>query len=528
MAVALALSAAVVGCDAIRPTSPLPTQPFLVPATAAPPSTPAPTKPGPSPSPVVETIAVAIVPVVAWRAAWTATSATEVAEILWASNARYRSVEVTATDRDAILERLVGPSPRPFDAARLIVVPNPAALVADLAAHPDRLGFLRADDVEPAVRAIGWEGIELFGVKRTRTLSDWALSIEDPSNAGGAGDLYDPAIAWTLVAGGDVNLDGNVAYWVKNKGKGVDYPWAGGTARITSRYCCSTYGFEMARVKRTGHGGAIRELLSGADIAIANFENPAPDDFTYHDGGYTFSADPALIEGLRNAGIDWVSLANNHIGNAGPSGIVETLANLDKWGIAHGGAGADLAAARAPSILTAGLNRIAILAYDTIRPGYAATADSPGSNQMSVDRVRKDVAAARDAGADVVIVFPHWGTEYTVEPTKRQRTLAHAAIDAGADMVLGNHTHWVGGMEVYKGRPIVFSLADFVFSIRRSERTMEGILVESTFQGARLKQLRTHPFFIFDGVQPNLLEPDGGAEAVMDQLFEGSGSLLPW
>jgi poly-gamma-glutamate capsule biosynthesis protein CapA/YwtB (metallophosphatase superfamily) len=527
---ALTLAAALTGCDTILPASPEPSRAAFHEPTAAPTQTPVPTAAAASslPSAPPALIDYAVVPVVGWRLAWTTTSPAEVVEVLRGDSDRYAAIELTSADRDALVPVLAVPDVVAGGAARVIVARDAASLVSDLAAHPDRLGFLRADDVVPAVRAIGWNDLELFGTERVTAIADWPLWIEAPPPDRGH-VAYDPASAWTIVAGGDVNLDGNVAYTIKNKGKGVDYPWDGGTARITSRYCCSTYGFEMARVKRTGHGGAIRELLSGADLAIVNFENPAPDDFTYHAGGFSFSADPALIEGLKNAGIDWVSLANNHIGNAGRSGVVETLANLDEWGIAHGGAGADLAEARAPSILKAtSTSRVAILAYDTIKPVDAATADRPGSNQMTADRVRKDVARARDAGADVVIVFPHWGIEYTVEPSKRQRALAHAAIDAGADLVLGNHTHWVGGIEVYKGKPIVYSMANFVFSIRRSEKTMEGILVESTFSGARLVQLRVHPFFIIDGVQPNLLEPDGGADAVMDQLFEGSGALLPW
>lgn len=527
---AFALVIAVAGCDVIPPKSPSPTRPTFIEPTAAPTPTAAPSPAStalPSQPTAVDN---AVVPAVNWRLAWTSTSAQEVVEVLRGASDRYAAVEVTLEDREAMLTALgMPPDIAATGGRRLLVARDAAALAADIAAHPDRLGFLRADDIDPSVRAIGWGDVELFGTSRVRQITDWPLWIQAPPPDPGH-VAYDPASAFTLVAGGDVNLDGNVAYTIKNRGRGLDYPWDGGTARITSRYCCSSYGFEMARVKRTGHGGAIRELLSGADLAIVNFENPAPDDFTYHYGGFNFSADPALIEGLKNAGIDWVSLANNHIGNAGPSGIVETLANLDEWGIAHGGAGANLADARAPSILeiAGSTTSVAILAYDTIRLDYAATAGKPGSNQMTADRVRKDVAAARDAGADLVIAFPHWGTEYTAEPTKRQRELGRAAIDAGADLVLGNHTHWVGGIEVYHGKPIVYSLANFVFSIRRSEKTMEGILVESTFQGGRLFQLRVHPFFIIDGVQPNLLEPDGGAEAVMDQLFEGSGSLLPW
>jgi poly-gamma-glutamate capsule biosynthesis protein CapA/YwtB (metallophosphatase superfamily) len=271
----------------------------------------------------------------------------------------------------------------------------------------------------------------------------------------------------------------------------------------------------------------VRDLLSLADLSIANFENPAPENFQYHPAGFNFSADPALIEGLANAGIDWVSLANNHIGNYGDQGILDTLENLDRWGIAHGGAEADLEAAREPSLLDAGGISVAILAYDTIKPAYAATASSPGSNQMSAARVTADVAAARAAGAQLVIVFPHWGTEYTATTTSLQRRLAHAAIDAGADIVIGSHTHWAGAMEVYRGKPVFYSLGDFVFNITRSEQTEEGIVLELTYSGPRLVQVRIQPYLILDGSQPNLLDPAGSGKVVLRQVF-GASAALPW
>ena len=85
--------------------------------------------------------------------------------------------------------------------------------------------------------------------------------------------------------------------------------------------------------RRTGNAGAVRDLLSSADLTVANFENPAPDAFRYHTQGTVFSADPKLIAGLKNAGIDYVSLGNNHIRDAGAEGLLQTLTNLDKYGI---------------------------------------------------------------------------------------------------------------------------------------------------------------------------------------------------
>jgi poly-gamma-glutamate synthesis protein (capsule biosynthesis protein) len=241
-----------------------------------------------------------------------------------------------------------------------------------------------------------------------------------------------------------------------------------------------------------------------------------------------FSADPTMIDGLVNAGIDYVSLANNHIRDAGARGIIETIENLDARGLAHGGAGRNLAEARRPVLLDAGGTSVAILGYDTIAKGYAAGPDRAGSAQLTAAIVKEDVAAARAAGAEVVIVFPHWGTEYDATPFGSQQTLARAVLAAGADMVIGNHAHWAGAMEIHDGRPIWYALGNFVFDQTWSEPTMEGITLELTFSGAELLQARMRPHIILDKAQPNFLDPAGDGAVVMGQVFAASKGLLDW
>ena len=194
------------------------------------------------------------------------------------------------------------------------------------------------------------------------------------------------------------------------------------------------------------------------------------------------------------------------------------------------GAGKDLKAARKPAVLDAGGIKVAILAYDTIARSYTASADRAGSARLTAKAVKADVAAARKAGADLVIVFPHWGSEYDPTPFGGQRALAEAAIDAGADMVIGNHAHWAGAMEVYKGKPIWYALGNFVFDQTWSEPTMEGITLELTFQGPTLVQARMRPHLILDKAQPNLMDPAGTGKVVMGQVFGASDALdlLPW
>jgi poly-gamma-glutamate synthesis protein (capsule biosynthesis protein) len=479
----------------------------------------------PSPIPTPALADVPIVPVTQFRATFNSTNRDEVRAVLAGTSRRYEAVALVESEADAILTAL-GVA-RPTDPDRLVLAPTAVKLSRDLAKHRKRLAFLRADDVTPAVRAIAWGGRALFGTDRMRALSDWRLTARLP--AAPAGEAFDPATTWTLFAGGDILLDRGVYQTVRIRGKGADFPFDGGTAEITSR-CkdCSPLGWDLPRTRRTGNEGAMRRLVSRADIAVANFENPAPNAWTFHTSNTRFTADPRLIDGLVKAGIDYVSIANNHIGDAGDLGILQTIANLKKRGLKFSGAGKDLAAARKPAILKAGGTTVAILGYDAIAKGYFAGPDETGSSQLSLKRATVDIKKARKAGADLVIVFPHWGVEYRNKPFAAQQRLARDIIDAGADMIIGNHAHWVGAVEVYKGKPIWYALGNFVFDQTWSEPTMEGITLELTFQGASLRQIRMRPHIILDKAQPNFLDPAGDGKAVLGPLYDASKGLLPY
>lgn len=469
-------------------------------------------------------VPVVIVPVTNFRATAVSTNIDEVQAILAGNSKRYQALELVKSEADVILASL-GVA-RPTVTGRLVLARDAATLATDLTASGKRLGFLRADAVGPSVRALAWGDHALFGVDRVKSRSGWPLIAGLPP--GTPADAFDPAATWTMFASGDILLDRGVYKTLVVEGKGRDFPFEGGTAEITSRYCCSAFGWELPRARRTGHAGALRDLIESADLAIANFENPAPDRFRWHTRGTVFSADPSLIQGIAGAGIDYVSLANNHIRDAGGQGLLQTIANIRKDGIAVSGAGKNLAAAREPAMLEAAGTTVAILAYDAIAASYHATANKIGSAPLTASIVRADVRAARAAGADVVIVFPHWGTEYRSKPFAAQQELARMIIDSGADMVIGNHAHWAGAMEVYEGKPIWYALGNFIFDQTWSEPTMEGITLELTFSGADLVQVRLRPHIILDRAQPNFLDVAGDGKVVMGQVFSASKGLLPW
>ena len=320
-------------------------------------------------------------------------------------------------------------------------------------------------------------------------------------------------------------LDRSIYRRTVRQGKGADEPWDGGTAEITGRRCCSAAGYRMPVVRRTGHTGALRALFRDADLAVVNLEGPAVDAFKWHPHGLVFTFDPALLTGLAGAGIDAVTIANNHIGNAGPDGVVETIRHLDALGIAHVGAGRDRAAAHAPAWFDVAGQRIALFGYDAVRPAYNATAKRAGSARLVAARYRADIATARGAGADVVVVLPHWGVEYRAAPTSAQRAHARALSAAGASLILGSHSHWAGAMEQIDGHPVLYSLGNLIFDLTRSEETVEGVIVEVTFIGARPAQIRLHPTVMVDLVQPNLLPSAGDGAVVINRIRRASEAL---
>ncbi|HET9085186.1 MAG TPA: CapA family protein [Candidatus Limnocylindrales bacterium] len=505
--------------SAAAAVSPTPTQGGSPSAAATP--TPGPSSPAPPPS----LVATAIVPVAQFRSPVTATNRAELASVLAGTSSRYEALTLVDDEADAILAALG--VERPSDPARLVLAKDAASLSRDLAKHRKRLGFMRAEDVSPAVRALAWGDRSLFGVDRVKKAADWRLNAELPRRGDEPG--FDPAATWTLFAGGDILLDRGVYETLRVKGRGPNFPFAGGTAEITSR-CkdCSPLGWDLPRTRRTGNAGAVRKVISGADIAIANFENPAPNSFSWHRSKTVFTADPTLIDGLVNAGLDYVGIANNHIGDAGNKGILQTITNLKKRGLKYSGAGKDLAAAQKPAILGANGTKVAILAYDAIAPGYHAAKGEPGSSKLTIKAVQAGVKAARKAGAKVVIVFPHWGTEYKYSPFQNQQRLARQIIDAGADMIIGNHAHYAAAVEIYKGKPIWYALGNFVFDQTWSEPTMEGITLELTFQGAELRQIRMRPHIILDKAQPNFMDPAKDGRFVLGPIYDASKGLLPY
>jgi capsule synthesis protein PGA_cap len=215
----------------------------------------------------------------------------------------------------------------------------------------------------------------------------------------------------------------------------------------------------------------VAPILASADLLVANLECVISDRGEPQSKAYTFRAPPAAADSLALAGVDVVSLANNHSLDYGPEGLRDTGQLLADRQIAAVGAGENEAAARAPAVVERNGLRVAFLAYVDVpvetgtgfdTRTWIATTSSPGIAWADTDHISADVTAAR-AHADVVVVLLHSGLESRTEVTALQRAEAHAAIDAGAALVVGSHPHVLQGVEQYHGGLIAYSLGNFVF-----------------------------------------------------------------
>jgi len=243
----------------------------------------------------------------------------------------------------------------------------------------------------------------------------------------------------------------------------------------------------------------IAPLMAASDITFVNLESPFSDQGRYLDTGLIFHAAPEMIAGLQLAGVSIASTANNHARDCGPHGVEFTVAWLRSHGIEP------LGSSESESRTHQGV----VLARNGVRFGFLGyTYDQQNGNWHDVDTriamtdltaLCRDVTALRKR-ADVVIVSMHNGIEYMPKPNKAQIAFAHAAIDAGATLVIGHHPHVVQPEEKYKGGLIFYSLGNLVFDQYQREATQHGEIVQVSFLGRGI--LATH-------VMPVRITPTG-------------------
>ena len=256
----------------------------------------------------------------------------------------------------------------------------------------------------------------------------------------------------------------------------------------------------------------VAPFLNSADITFANLECSISDRGQALIGkGVWLRAQPKAIEGLLYAGFNIINIANNHILDYNEIAMFDTIDILDEHGIKHMGAGKNLEVARKPAILGVEGVTVGFVGYtDLYQYGYGvpgqralkfveAKENEAGVAPLKLDMIKEDVKSLRDK-VDIVIVSLHWGIEDSQQVPQTQREFAYEVIDAGADMILGHHPHRLQGIEFYDGKPIVYSMGNFLFDQNDKENN-ESMIVDIDFTDGKVSRFEIIPCLIANKTQ---------------------------
>jgi len=265
----------------------------------------------------------------------------------------------------------------------------------------------------------------------------------------------------------------------------------------------------ISTYRAEGYGYAwsgLDGLFENDDLSIVNLEcavsekgSPVPKDFN-------FRGDPRALPAMRKAGVDVASLANNHAYDFGPEALVDTVGNLRDAGITPVGAGKDDVEAEAPAVFNVEGWRIAVVAWDAVVDPWPTAVAAPGHPGVAFGHdfnavVRTVRSVSRRA--DLTIVQAHWGVELDTAPESFQIPQAHELIQAGADMIFGGHSHRVQPLDIYKGRPIFWSLGNFVWPNFSSAGATTGVAEVTVLPNGNIKA-RLLPAYITSPGHPVL------------------------
>jgi len=268
-------------------------------------------------------------------------------------------------------------------------------------------------------------------------------------------------------------------------------------------------------IKKNGNGDfrfpflRIADDLQKADILFGNLEGPVSNQGRNVGSIYSFRADPKVIEGLKYAGFDVLSLANNHMFDYGREALEDTFKRLEEADIDYIGAGLNEQEAYFPLIKEVNGTKIAFLAYTDLGPeSWKATEEYSGMawiNEEDMEIIKNDIEKAKQE-SDILVVSLHSGNEYSIIPSFFQSYFFKACIDAGADIGIGHHPHVVQDIEEYGNGWIAYSLGNFVFDQGFSEETMESCLLRITIKDKKIKEVSSQKIKISDLFQPYISE----------------------
>ena len=393
-----------------------------------------------------------------------------------------------------------------------VSIPSPVMAIDSLDLDGDGTLEILTGLADGEIRALDGQGLQRSSIHVG--LPVWHLVVEGPQSAFVLADVIVRRIVAGPGAAGKAwfPLPATVTVPPRNLPRGSEVPDGAMTLLFMGDV---TLGRSVERqLERYGPSYPwqhLRPLLDDAGLVAVNLEGVLSAQGQPMDKSYLIRAHPRWAQSLRDGGIDLVTVANNHLLDYGQPGLKETLDTLDNYGIAFvGGARAGQAdQVHEPVVIASNGVRVAILGYAAAR--WNGSEDVPVTDQVAWAEpvaVKRDVQAARQK-ADVVVVLLHAGTEYDVQPSADQVAVAHAAVDAGATLVVGHHPHVTQTVEQYDQGLIVYSLGDAVFDIPRPA-AMQGDLLRVHLTAEGLAQAELWPFWIDQAIQPRLLADEQG------------------
>lgn len=284
----------------------------------------------------------------------------------------------------------------------------------------------------------------------------------------------------------------------------------------------------------------VSNVTSKVDLLIINFENAATSSYGAVKGDVPLNCDPSYVPLAKGNNNTVAALANNHVCDYGIGGMNDTIKHVSDAGMIPIGAGANEDAAHEPANVMIKGRNITVLNYmdsnNFAEYGYEvmpyANGSSPGYSAYDSEVAQRQINESRQNGSDFIIVYLHFGNEYSRSPNEDQVRIAHELIDDGADVVVGTHPHVTQGIEMYKGKPIFYSLGDFMFDLVR-EDTLTAYIVQFDLVNDTC-ECTVYPVYIY-GYLPYFMDPDSGT-ALLNELSpqcddlnitdEGTGKLI--
>lgn len=433
------------------------------------------------------------------------------------------------------------------------LTPTASCLVADQIATDIRadqsvVALLPPGLVEPATKVLsiagdgplGLFGPDLFGDPQARALP-YPVSGMAPAAGPGALDpawtLYDASQTWTLTAIGSLCADRVAAYQAVNLGKGWDWPFSGGTAAYAGKPFLNPNPpagisrFPIVKPVETGNDGLTASISRRSDIALADHKCPIVADANWKrsSASYSLSVPEAVVTRWEDfLGLDAVYLAADHQSDKGVAGIRSSLEILEKHALPHTGIGMNLDQALQPAFVQVAGLTVAFVSWNEVLGPTHAGPSTPGVAWLTEANVNAAVGLARTGGADLVICDPQWwgGDEYHPDLRASQKKAVEWMDAAGCDQIIGGGLHVTGAMFL-RDRPNGVSLVDagpgnYMYGQPWWQETQEGVILDLTFRGKTLANVRLHPYVMVLNARPSLTDPERDGHYVLERIWKSS------